>query len=210
MTSTVIFDMGNVLINFSHEKACAQISTLCDRPAHDIFRVLFSSGLEMRYEAGQVTREELLRQMEIGLGCKLDMQQVVEAACDIFWPKPDMEALAAGIKAAGYRLVLLSNVNEDHFEYIQARYDFPRLFDEHVLSYKVGACKPDDLIYQRAITAARCDASKCLFIDDVQENVDAAKRNGIPAVLYRGTSQLKNDLGMHNITWNEGATAGSR
>lgn len=202
--------MGNVLINFSHEKACEQISTLCDRSAHDIFRVLFSSGLEMRYEAGQLTREELLRQMEIGLGCKLDMQEVIRAACDIFWPKPDMEALAAGIKSAGYRMVLLSNVNEDHFEYIQARYDFPRLFDELVLSYKVGACKPDDRIYQQAIAAARCDAEKCLFIDDVQENIDAAKRNGIPAVLFRGAAQLKNDLATHKIKWNEVATAGSR
>ncbi len=183
---------------------------ICDRPAHDIFRVLFSSGLEMRYEAGQVTRHELLRQMEIGLGCKLDMQEVVKAACDIFWPKPDMEALAAGIKAAGYRMVLLSNVNEDHFDYIKSRYDFPRFFDEHVLSFQVGACKPDDRIYQRAISAAKCDADKCFFIDDVQENVDAAQRNGIPSVLYRSTSQLKNDLLVRNIKWSEDVTGGSK
>ncbi|MEY4629899.1 MAG: hypothetical protein RIQ81_19 [Pseudomonadota bacterium] len=202
MTSTVIFDMGNVLINFSHEKACEQISAFCGKPASQIFDVLFSSGLEMRYEAGQISRDDLIAGMEAGLGCKLDTSKVVDAACDIFWPKPDMVNLAAGIKSAGYRLVLLSNVNEDHFEYIRARYDFPQLFDELVLSYQVGACKPDDRIYQRAVKAAMCPAGKCLFIDDVKENIDAALRNGIPGIHYRNTAQLKEELTSRKISWN--------
>lgn len=191
---SVIFDMGNVLINFSHEKACEQIGALANKPASEVFRVLFASGLEIRYEAGQVTRAELIAGLEQGLGCQLDTRAVMDAACDIFWPKPDMEQLAAGVREAGYRLVLLSNVCEDHFEYIRQRYTFPALFDELVLSYKVGVCKPHERIYHRAISAARCSAHECLFIDDVQENVDAAARLGIKGITYKSTTSLLDSL----------------
>ena len=190
--------MGNVLINFSHEKACEQIAGLVDRPAREVFKVLFASGLEMRYEAGQISRHELLTGLETGLGHppgSLDGGAIIEAACDIFWPKPDMEKLATDVKAAGYRMVLLSNVNEDHFAYIKERYRFPELFDELVLSYQVGVCKPHERIYRRAIEAAQCHAHECAFIDDVQENVDAASRLGIRAITYKSTPDLMHALG---------------
>jgi len=200
---SVIFDMGNVLINFSHEKACEQIAGLVDRPATEVFRVLFASGLEMRYEAGQISRTELLAQLEAGLGQppgRIDGGAIIEAACDIFWPKPEMEKLAADVKSAGYRMVLLSNVNEDHFAFIKARYRFPELFDELVLSYQVGVCKPHERIYWRAIEAARCHAHECAFIDDVQENVDAASRLGIKAVTYKSTPDLLHTLNSMGLT----------
>jgi putative hydrolase of the HAD superfamily len=189
--------MGNVLINFSHEKACEQIAVLVGRPAKEVFKVLFASGLEMRYEAGQISREYLLSELESGLACppgSTDGSAIIEAACDIFWPKPDMEKLATHVKSAGYRMVLLSNVNEDHFTYIKERYQFPELFDELVLSYQVGVCKPHERIYRHAIAAARCEAHECAFIDDVQENVDAASRLGINAVTYRSTPDLVESL----------------
>ena len=191
---TVIFDMGNVLINFSHEKACKQIAALAGRPADDVFKVLFASGLEMQYEAGQISRATLLQELDAGLGCKLDAGKVIAAACDIFWAKPDMEILAAGIKKSGYRMVLLSNVNEDHFDYIKSHYEFPKLFDDLVLSYQVGACKPDERIYQHAITVARCAAHECVFIDDVQENIDAAHHQGMRGITYKGTAELIKSL----------------
>ena len=187
---TVIFDMGNVLINFSHEKACRQIAALADRSADDVFKVLFASGLEMQYEAGQISRTTLLQELDAGLNCQLDGGKVIDAACDIFWAKPDMESLAAGIKKSGYRMILLSNVNEDHFDYIKARYEFPKIFDELVLSYQVGACKPDEKIYQQAVSVAKCAADECVFIDDVQENIDAAHRHGIRGITYKTTEEL--------------------
>ena len=204
---TVIFDMGNVLINFSHEKACRQIAALAGRSTDDVFKVLFASGLEMRYEAGQISRTKLLQEIDAGLDCKLDGAKVIDAACDIFWAKPDMENLAAAIKKSGYRMVLLSNVNEDHFDYIQARYEFPKLFDELVLSYKVGACKPDEKIYHHAISVARCAAHECVFIDDVQENIDAANRHGIRGITYKTTPELIKVLDSMGLM---GAKAASR
>jgi HAD superfamily hydrolase (TIGR01509 family) len=96
----------------------------------------------------------------------------------------------------------MSNINQDHFQYIEQRFGFLQLFDEMVLSYRVGVCKPDDRIYQHAIAAARCPAAHCLFIDDVQDNIDAARRNGIPAVLYRDTFSLKQDLTLGRVRWN--------
>ena len=196
---TVIFDMGNVLVDFSHERACMQLAVEAGVSARRIKEVLFDSGLEMEYEAGRHTTEELHRRLETDLGVNLDLQRMLHAASDIFTAKPEMEALAAEIRARGFRLVLLSNVNVAHFTWIRERYGFPKLFDELVLSYEVGVCKPEAGIYAAAVRAAGVVAERCFFIDDVAANIAAARGAGIVAHHFTDIETLRPDLRHHGI-----------
>lgn len=205
---TIIFDMGNVLINFSHEQASRQIGLLANKPAEFVYDTLFRSGLEMDYEAGKLSREELARELEIRLGCPLDIDGLIRASCDMFSEKPDMVDLATSAKHAGYRLVLLSNLSQDHHQHIATHYKFLDLFDDLVLSYRVGACKPEAEIYRRAIAAARCPANECVFIDDVEINVLAARDHGIHSLHYRETTTLVRELAALGV--HLGATGASR
>ena len=191
---TVIFDMGNVLIHFSHVKACVQLAQLAGVSVEQVKEVLFDSGLETEYEAGLHTTSEVHSKLEVAFEKLLDQRLVIEAACDIFWPKPDMEELLRRVKKTGVRVVLLSNVNEAHFDYIVERYDFVKQMDALVLSYKVGCCKPNREIYSAAILAANAPASDCIFIDDVAENVAAAMAAGLPAHLFENAKGVEQAL----------------
>lgn len=191
---TMIFDMGNVLINFSHEQASRQIAKLAKQTPEFVYDILFKSGLEMEYEAGKITREALATKLESQFKCPLNIDQLIHASCDMFSEKPDMVALAKSAKNNGYRMVLLSNLSQDHHQHIETNYEFLNLFDDLVLSYRVGACKPEPEIYRRAIMSAQCAPSECVFIDDMEINVTAAREHGIQALHYTGTEILIQEL----------------
>jgi len=186
--------MGNVLINFSHEKACVQLARTAGVTPQQIREALFDSGLETDYEAGKHTTDEVHARLERDLRVRLSLDAMLEAACDIFTRNESMESLVGEIRSRGHRLVMLSNVNEAHFDWIAARYPFPKLFDALVLSYKVGAVKPDAAIYHAALKAAQHSAGECLFIDDMPENVTAARHLGIHAHHFQGEQRLRSAL----------------
>jgi HAD superfamily hydrolase (TIGR01509 family) len=95
--------------------------------------------------------------------------------------------------------VLLSNTNRIHFEGILANYPLLRHFDRYVLSYEVGAMKPDTLIYEKAIKAAGCRPEECFFTDDIEEYVEGAKRMGIDAVQFQSAAQIREELSLRGV-----------
>lgn len=99
-----------------------------------------------------------------------------------------------------YRMGLVSNVGRgfrtDLFRSLQGT-----LFDEIVLSYKVGVTKPDERIYLLAAEHLGVEAGECLFIDDRQVNVDGASEAGMRSMQYKDfesfTQQLEEVLNEH-------------
>ncbi len=69
-----------------------------------------------------------------------------------------------------------------------------RQFHDYVLSYQVGAAKPEAKIYREAIARAQCSPEECLFIDDLAVNVEAAREHGMDAVQFLTAEQLDREL----------------
>ena len=69
------------------------------------------------------------------------------------------------------------------------------LFDHFVLSYEVGHIKPSPEFYHACVAAADLPAASCVFVDDLQENVDGARNAGLIGLLYVDTPVLLGDLG---------------
>ncbi|MEV6865529.1 HAD-IA family hydrolase [Streptosporangium subroseum] len=67
-------------------------------------------------------------------------------------------------------------------------------FDEVVSSARVGAAKPEQRIYEIAAERAGATAARCLFVDDRQENVEAARGLGMTGVFYREVADLREAL----------------
>jgi putative hydrolase of the HAD superfamily len=98
-----------------------------------------------------------------------------------------------------YRLLLLSNTNEMHFDYARDAFTILREFDDHVLSYEVGERKPHARIYAVALERAGCPPRRCVYIDDIEENVEAARVLGINGIVFRNTRQLQSELRALNV-----------
>ena len=72
-------------------------------------------------------------------------------------------------------------------------------FDGYVVSYEVGCSKKDGVIYDILLEKYGLNGSECVFIDDVQKNVDIGEEHGIPGILYAGVEPLRAELASRGI-----------
>lgn len=104
-----------------------------------------------------------------------------------------MERLLSELKANGQVMWVHSNYSP-WFEQIRARLALDRFFNGYVLSYQIGARKPDPVSYERALALIGRSADQCLFVDDRRVNVEAAKEAGMRALLFQNAYDLSRDL----------------
>ena len=89
-----------------------------------------------------------------------------------------------------YPLILVSNTNEAHVEFIAKNYPVFDYFKHKVFSFEVHAMKPDRGIYEYAIALSRTRPEALFFVDDREENVQAARELGILAHQFRSEAGL--------------------
>lgn len=77
-----------------------------------------------------------------------------------------------------HRVVCLSNNTAIHWRYIRENILGEGFFDHDYLSQDMGLEKPDEMIFRQVSQAERCDEKEVFFIDDIEENVVAARRVG--------------------------------
>ncbi len=199
------FDLGKVLVEFSHERMCAQLAEVAGISPEAVGEAIFESkgsraALE-QYELGQITTAEFFDHFCGVTGTLPDRQRLADAVCDIFSPIEPMWELVRRLAAAGNRLAILSNTNRLQWEYI-ADGRFPLVamgqnmsaFEWAVLSYEAHSMKPDPAIYELAIRRAGVTAEEIFFTDDRLENVEGARAVGIDAVLFVDCETLLSDL----------------
>ncbi len=191
---TIIFDLGNVLVDFSHEKMFNQVASLTGIPSENIYEFLMEERAGLQYERGLISTEEIYQLIQKQATITFELSEFIQAASMIFSPKKEMELLVKKLKEKGYQLLLLSNTFEPHFNYIAENYTFLPLFDHWILSYEVGYVKPEKKIYEEALKYANCPSSECFFIDDRIENILGAEVLGIKGHQFRSPSLLMDDL----------------
>ena len=110
---------------------------------------------------------------------------------------PQMHDLMRALRRAGIRTCLLSN-SWGTGDY--PRDIFPEMFDAWVISGEVGMRKPEERIFLLAAQRLGLPPEQCVFIDDIQANVDAAEALGMAGVLHRDaaatTARLAGLLGL--------------
>ena len=88
------------------------------------------------------------------------------------------ETLIHDLKAAGYKLYVLSNMSREFIEYLRQQPVY-KYFDGEVISCEEGVVKPMPQIYNILIQRYELDVEHTMFIDDRIENVEVAKTLGI-------------------------------
>lgn len=188
---TCFFDMGNVLVHFSHEKMCENMATLTGLDKQIIAETLLGSGLQTQLECGKITEEEFHSKFESTLSLTVNFEALKHAAADIFWLNDSIVPLVGQLKDSGMRLVLLSNTSITHLRFIQERHEILNQFDALTTSFEAGALKPDAAIYEDALSKANCKPEECFYTDDIEEYVVKARTFGINAEVYTETSRTR-------------------
>ncbi len=194
MIQACLFDMGNVLVKFSHAQMLQQMAVVCDCESELLREWLFESGRLLDYERGVISDDELHLQIEGLFGKSIDQQKLRWAASDIFSVNEQIIPLLDELRKKEMPLVLLSNTSRIHFEHIRDQFSILDYFDSFVLSYEVGMIKPEPEIFELAARKAKVSPENCFFTDDILENIIAAREAGLQAEQFHNATQLSRFL----------------
>ena len=182
--------MGNVLVHFSHEKMCQNIATLCNWSEPETKKFLLDEGRQWKLERGEVTEEQFHDDFCQATGKVLNIDELRHAAADIFWLNESIVPVLHQLKTVGTRLVLLSNTSVTHLKFIERNFSVLELMDDRVTSFEAGAIKPEDRIYEVALSKANCAPDECFYTDDIEAYIRKAETFGINSRLYTTTERL--------------------
>jgi putative hydrolase of the HAD superfamily len=194
MRKTVIFDIGNVLVFFSFPKMFRQISNLTGLSEEDVKQEILGNSIGVRHEDGTLSDDELYGLFLAKGTKKFSRSELKEAVSDIFTENPSIYPIVHKLKSKGVQLLLLSNTCPPHIEFLKNRFSIFQEFEEEVLSFKVGARKPDRRIYQEAVRLSGNEPGACFYTDDIPEYVQAARSLGIQAETYTTSEALFENL----------------
>jgi epoxide hydrolase-like predicted phosphatase len=188
----VVTDIGSVLelVEADHvSTALGEWERRLGLPAEGLHHTM--GDVWSRGALGTITQDEMDRAFR-------DRLRVSQSDLDAFWADFWVEYLGTlnkelldyytALGVAGYRLGVLSNSFLGAREREQAAYGFEDLFEDLVYSHEVGLEKPDPRIYALTCHRLGLPASAVLFVDDVPENIDAARAAGMRAVRFTDTA----------------------
>lgn len=202
MTKAVLLDLGNVIVGLDLDRVYRAASLHSPVSVADMPLRIHSAALSEPYERGEISNEEFHRRFCEALEINdVGFAEFSRLWGDMFQPTPLLSNdLLRGLSAR-YRLVLVSNTNDLHFQWIRRHYPLLEHFHEYVLSYRVGSLKPSPGIYREAVRQAACQPGECFFTDDNADNIEGALRMGLDAVLFSGQDQLKQQLAQRGLQW---------
>jgi epoxide hydrolase-like predicted phosphatase len=96
-----------------------------------------------------------------------------------------------------YRTGIISNSFVGATEREEARYRFSSVCDDVVYSHEVGIAKPDQRIFELALSRLGVRPEESVFLDDLAVHVEAARSLGMKAVLYESNAQAIREIQAH-------------
>lgn len=175
----VLFDLGGVLVQLFPERFLRRLGERAAGWTPDLR--FFAEEAYHRFARGEIDPRGFHAAVEARLGVGWSFPEFARAWCDVFEEIPSsVDALRRLYRRRP--LWVLSNTDPLHFEAIRRRWDWADRFDGRVLSYEVGAEKPDPVFFEAFLRASRLDPGRCLFFDDLGPNLAAARAAGIVAV----------------------------
>ncbi len=106
----------------------------------------------------------------------------------------EMTEWLARIHSRGIRTAILSNMQTDMAAHVRKNFAWLRHFDHQIFSCEVRSIKPDPAIYRHSLSLLKIAPSETIFVDDREENIQAARTAGIHGILFESVAQLRKDL----------------
>lgn len=195
----IIFDFGNVIINYDHMIAAKKMSKVVGVSASLIKEKMLDEKNLNPFEKGSISEREFWRRIEKGINKKINSKLFDRFWEKIFLPNKRMEKLV-GLLKKHYKLALLSNMIPVQRDYLCKRFKILiKAFDVVIFSFEVGTRKPEKGIYKLALRRLGAKPKETLYFDDKLEFVTAARKLGINAFQFKSIPQLKEILKKFNI-----------
>ncbi len=183
----IIFDLGGVMFAWPPEKLPHEAEI-----PPEFFEVVHSP-LWLAHDGGFVTRREVIEKAPPFVDRPL-FTTFLNSLAKRMRPVEEMHSIFREAKAEGYLVYILSNMpRELHLE-LSDLHSFFQEADGAVYSYQVGSIKPMEKIYKALLSTYQLKPEECLFIDDLELNIRAAKQLGIDGVVCKDPAHVRQEL----------------
>jgi len=198
---SVISDLGKVIIFFDNDIFLNKMTHYSPFSLGEMKELVVENfELVESFDRGKMTPEKFYQEVVARFRAKIDYHSFFRIYNDIFTLNPPVLNIMRKLKSQ-YRLVLLSNTDVMRYGFIRKTFPEILFFDAYVLSYEVGYMKPDSRIYKMALMKAEAKAEECLFIDDRQENIEAALDLGLQAIHFGPQTDLETSLQEYGLSF---------
>lgn len=180
----IIFDVGNVLIDFDW-KGCMKNLGFDDETIAYLAKNLIHDPLWNEFDRGTRPYNSILDEF-----CRRhpayenQIRTFIKAMPDTIVNRPYVDFWLSDLKEKGYELYIISNWCEPVYEAVKnTKLSFTKYMDGCVWSYQAKCIKPEAKIYQKLLRTYKLDPARCVFLDDRQENLDGASALGFHTIL---------------------------
>jgi FMN phosphatase YigB (HAD superfamily) len=186
--AALVFDLGGVIVPHDNDLLYRRLAARC-RP-RQVAEAVAALVHDPRYERGELPIAHLHEQLRGAAGYASDWDAFAADWCSHLGLDTAMLDYVERL-AKGRRVLLFSNTNREHWDYL-LRLSGGRLGGfEAYLSHEIGAAKPSLDAFRLVAARAGIDPGRSLFIDDKPVNVEAARRAGFRAEVFVGQAALE-------------------
>ncbi|MCP4200280.1 MAG: HAD family phosphatase [Proteobacteria bacterium] len=193
----VFFDIGNVLLGYDWKAAVGRICKQTDFTSEDVGKRFWKSGFA-KFEKGFISQTEFFGALAKSIEFTGTVEELNLLCSDIFFTLDDNIAVARRL-VGRTELGIISNTNQAHIEFLEPRYDFLDIFKVRIYSHEVNARKPEKEIYDAALLQTNVRAGESLFVDDLIENVEAARQLGWSAIHLEPETDLQKEIERYDL-----------
>ncbi|OLB22155.1 MAG: hypothetical protein DMG45_18525 [Acidobacteria bacterium] len=190
----LIFDIGRVLIRVDISRAMDGLASGLSFTPEEVWSAIQNDPHWLDWQEGRISPRDWHLQLNKRLGASLTFEQFSEVWNRALDPNPIHAESFLENLSKNYQLALLSNTDPIHMSHEEARFPFFRFFPIRIYSYRVGASKPDPVIYRQALRACKVRAEEAIYIDDIAAYAEAATRLGMTGIVFESPEQLQSNL----------------
>jgi 2-haloacid dehalogenase len=196
--TTVIFDIGNVLIRWQPEAYFDTVTTVSRRK--QMFAAVDLHAMNERVDAGAPFRQTVYDTAAAHPEFDGLIRRWHDNWLDIASPViTETLQIAQTLRARGAAIAILSNIGQETFDLAAARNPFLATFDALFLSGPMAVTKPNSDIYQQVEDTLNRSPETLFFTDDRVENIYAADRRGWQTHLFQSPQGLAQALVAHGL-----------
>ncbi|MDD3219612.1 MAG: HAD family phosphatase [Lachnospiraceae bacterium] len=191
----LIFDVGRVLVDFEWDTLLRDELKYDEDTIRDVAKAMFLSPQWNEMDRGILTDEELLESfVKNNPSRREEITQVFHQLEKTIRVRDYAYGWIDSLKKRGYKTYILSNYARSTFEKTKDSMNFIKLMDGCIWSYQWQQIKPEPYIYQTLIKEYGIEPEHALYMDDLQDNLDAAKKFGFQTLLFTEYEEVCDQL----------------
>jgi len=191
----IVFDLGGVVFNWQPDAIIRAVFT--DSGTRKLVRdKIFDHADWVELDRGTITFDQAAIRGASRTGLPREIIETLLKEVPVsLTPIQETIDLLCSIRNSGNRFFVLSNMHVASYSYLKSRHNIWDMFEGIVISSQIQKVKPEIEIYEHLLNEYKLSATETVFIDDMQENVEAAASIGIKTIRFENADQCRGRLG---------------